>query len=117
MRYGQTHAVPSGDEGEEKMPKRTMKDVKRVGHELKPTVHVGKDGITDTLIDEIVKQLKGRKVVKVRLLSSVEEDRKVVGEELASRSGSALIEVVGFTVLLCDKRYLDGRGEDIEITR
>ncbi|MCX6651059.1 MAG: YhbY family RNA-binding protein [Methanomassiliicoccales archaeon] len=91
------------------MPKRTMKDVKRVGHELSPTVHVGKEGITNALIDEIVKQLKGRKVVKVRLLPSVEEDKKVVAEELASRSHSILIEVVGFTVLLCEKRYLEGK--------
>lgn len=93
------------------MPPRTMKDVKRVGHGLRPTVHVGKDGVTDALIEEIAKQVKNRKVVKVRLLPSVEEDRKKVAEDLAVRSDSVLIEVVGHTVLLCDKKYLQGRGE------
>lgn len=88
-----------------------MKDVKRVGHGLRPTVHVGKDGVTDALIEEIAKQVKNRKVVKVRLLPSVEEDRKKVAEDLAVRSDSVLIEVVGHTVLLCDKKYLQGRGE------
>jgi len=90
-----------------------MKDVKRVGHGLRPTVHVGKEGVTDTLIEEIAKQVKNRKVVKVRLLPSVEEDRKKVAEDLAARSDSVLIEVVGHTVLLCDRKYLQGKG-DIE---
>jgi RNA-binding protein len=90
-----------------------MKDVKRVGHGLRPTVHVGKEGVTDPLIEEIAKQVKNRKVVKVRLLPSVEEDRKRVAEDLAARSDSVLIEVVGHTVLLCDRKYLQGKG-DIE---
>lgn len=93
------------------MPPRTMKDVKRVGHGLRPTVHVGKEGVTDTLIEEIAKQVKNRKVVKVRLLPSVEEDRKMVAEDLAKRSNSVLIEVVGHTVLLCDRKYLEGKGD------
>ena len=93
------------------MPPRTMKDVKRVGHGLRPTVHVGKEGVTDTLIEEIAKQVKNRKVVKVRLLPSVEEDRKLVAEDLAKRSDSVLIEVVGHTVLLCDRKYLEGKGD------
>jgi RNA-binding protein len=97
------------------MPARTMKDVKRVGHDLRPTIHVGKEGITDTLIDEIKKQIKGRKVVKIKLLPSVEEDRKVVGEELAERSGSVLVNVIGHTVLLCDRRYLEGK-EDTKLS-
>jgi len=93
------------------MPARTMKDVKRVGHGLRPTVHVGKEGVTDTLIEEITKQVKARKVVKVRLLPSVEEDRKQVAQALADRSNSVLIEVVGHTVLLCDKKYQQGKGD------
>jgi len=88
-----------------------MKDVKRVGHGLRPTVHVGKEGVTDTLIEEIAQQVKNRKVVKVRLLPSVEEDRKQVGEDLAARSKTVLIEVVGHTVLLCDRKYLEGKGD------
>jgi RNA-binding protein len=93
------------------MPPRTIKDVKRVGHGLRPTVHVGKEGVTDTLIDEISKQVKARKVVKVRLLPSVEEDRKQVAEDLADRSNSVLIEVVGHTILLWERKYLDGKGD------
>ena len=97
------------------MPARTMKDAKRVGHDLRPTIHVGKDGITDTLIEEIKKQIKGRKVVKIRLLPSVEEDRKVIANELAERSSSVLVDVIGHTVLLCDKRYLEGK-EDTKLS-
>ena len=34
-----------------------------------------------------------------------------VAEDLANRSNSVLIEVVGHTVLLCDRKYLEGKGD------
>lgn len=93
------------------MPTRTLKDVKRVGHGLRPTVHVGKEGVTEALVQEIERQIKTRKVVKVRILTSLEGDRRRLAEDLARRSESVLIEVVGHTVLLCERRYLEGKGD------
>jgi RNA-binding protein len=95
------------------VPPRTMKEIKRVGHGIKASVHVGKEGVTDTLIEEIARQVKGRKVVKIRILPSVDQERRLLAEELASRSRSVLVEVIGHIVLLCDRRYMEGR-EDID---
>lgn len=84
--------------------KADRKELVKRGAELKPTIHVGKGGITDGIVDEIVKQIKERQLVKVKILPSSEMPRKEVAAELAGRSRSTLVEVRGNTVLLCDKR-------------
>jgi RNA-binding protein len=77
--------------------------------DLKPTVHVGKDGITETLIAEIKLQMKTRKVVKVKLLPSAGEDKKAIGERLASGTNGTLVDVRGSVVTLCERKYFAGQ--------
>ena len=50
--------------------------------DLKPTIWIGKQGCTDTIIEEIVQQLKKRKTIKVKWLHNTE----IVPEELADLS-------------------------------
>jgi len=84
---------------------RTKKDVMREATELDPTIHVGKDGVTDSLIGEVKLQMKTRKVVKVKLLPSAGEDKKTLAMEIAERSNGTLVDVRGSIATLCDKRY------------
>ncbi len=67
---------------------------------LRPSVQVGKEGITPAIAEELSRQLKRHKLVKVRLLSSFESDRHEGAEMLAQASSSVLIEVRGKTVVL-----------------
>jgi RNA-binding protein len=92
------------------MPKRTMKEIKRIGADLKPTIHVGKDGITDSLIEEVRLQVKTRKVVKIRLLPSSGEEKDAIANEISERSGAILVDVRGSIVLLTQQDFLDGKG-------
>ncbi|WP_292392708.1 YhbY family RNA-binding protein [Methanoculleus sp. UBA303] len=68
--------------------------------DLKPTIWVGKRGITSVMIDEIRRQLKDRKVIKVRWLRNTEVDP----EEIASSAGAVLLEVRGRTFVLTERR-------------
>jgi len=54
------------------------------------------------LIEELNKQMKVNRLVKVRILKSAEEgkDVKVIAEEIANATRSTLIEVRGRTVVL-----------------
>jgi len=67
---------------------------------LKPTVYVGKEGISQSVVFELAKQLKKNKLVKVKLLASVDEGIAEVAEQLARDSGSTLVETRGRTVVL-----------------
>ncbi|MBS3127853.1 YhbY family RNA-binding protein [Candidatus Woesearchaeota archaeon] len=71
-------------------------------HTLPVTVQVGKAGITPSLIEEIKKQLKARKHIKVRLLKACLEDKtkQELFKELPIKTGAQVIHKVGFIIIL-----------------
>ena len=62
---------------------------------LKPTVWIGKQGCTATMIEEIVAQLKKRNTIKVKWLQNTEVDPEAVAEAaravLASVRGKTMV--------------------------
>ncbi len=68
--------------------------------DLKPTVWIGKQGCTETMIEEIVAQLKKRKTIKVKWLQNTEVDPETV----ASQAGAVLVSVRGRTMVLAEKK-------------
>jgi RNA-binding protein len=68
--------------------------------DLKPTVWIGKLGCTETMIDEIVEQLKKRKMIKVKWLQNIEIDPEAV----ASQARARLVDVRGRTMVLEEKK-------------
>ena len=74
-------------------------NTERLMQDLKPTVWIGKQGCTETMIDEIVAQLKKRKVIKVKWLQNTEVDPDTV----ALQAKADLLEVRGRTMVLKEK--------------
>jgi RNA-binding protein len=64
--------------------------------DLKPTVWIGKQGCTGTMIEEIVSQLKKRKQIKVKWLQNTEVDPAAVAKDAKAK----LVEVRGRTMVL-----------------
>lgn len=71
---------------------------------LRPTVWIGKQGCTDTMIDEIKAQLKTRRLVKVKWLHNTDIDP----EAIAYRARADLVSVRGRTLVLA-RRTGSGR--------
>jgi RNA-binding protein len=69
---------------------------------MEASTHVGKNGVTPSLIEEVKRQLKDNKLVKVKLLKSAIEamPREELAKELAEKTRAELIEVKGNTVVL-----------------
>lgn len=68
--------------------------------EMKATVWIGKQGLTPTVVGEVVQQLKKRHQVKVKWLRNTEVDP----EELARSAGARLLEVRGRTAVLGEQK-------------
>lgn len=73
--------------------------------DLKPTVWIGKQGCTETMIDEIVEQIRKRRRIKVKWLQNIEIDP----ENVALRAHATLVEVRGRTMVLEDNKKKAGR--------
>ena len=61
--------------------------------ELKPSVRIGKSGITENLINEIEEQLNSKTLVKIKLNRGMfeKDDVKMVWEHLSSQTKSVLV--------------------------
>jgi RNA-binding protein len=73
---------------------------KNLMQDLRPTVWIGKQGCSDTIIQEIADQLKKRTVLKVKWLQNIEVDP----EDVAARAGAVLVEVRGRTMVLARRQ-------------
>ena len=80
-------------------------NLKRDAAHLTPLLNIGKNGVTDSVIEELLRQLKRNKLVKVKILKSALEDmdRKAIAGELAKRTGSQLVEIRGSSAVLYRK--------------
>ena len=72
----------------------------------KPTIHVGKDGSTQQIINEVSRQLEQHEVVKAKILQTAlkEMEAKEIATHIANQTDSTLIEVRGHTFILHKKR-------------
>ena len=78
---------------------------KSEGMVLSPSVWIGKSGITNSVIDEIKRQLKKKDLVKVKMLKPFVKtgDKEEAAEKLAKLTGSKVVQKVGFIVVLAKK--------------
>ncbi len=82
---------------------------RRIRHELsqeKPTVWVGKEGVTSQIVDEISKQLERREVLKGRILKTAlkEEEARSIAAKVAQQTESTLVDVRGHTFAIYKRR-------------
>ncbi len=78
-----------------------IKELRAKARAIEPSVRIGKFGATHTTIEEIKRQLKARKLVKIKLLRNAPvEDAKELGTELAGKTAAQLVDVVGRVVVL-----------------
>ena len=82
---------------------KTLKEKKKIAHDLDATIRMGKSGVTQALIDEIKDQIKRKDAVKVKLLGTKREETKQIASELAERCSAEIIDVRGNTVVLWKK--------------
>ncbi len=75
------------------------KQLRSLAHHLNPVVLIGKNGITETVVQSADQALEAHELIKVRFVERKDEKREMI-EELASRSGCHIAGVVGHTAIL-----------------
>ena len=69
-------------------------------HDLKAMLQVGGKGITDPLVAEIDLALEHHELIKVKVGAEDREARYAMIEEIAQRTGAALVQRIGHTAVL-----------------
>lgn len=70
-------------------------------HAIAASIRIGKAGITDNIVKQVILQLKKRKVIKVKFLpSAIHDNKKALIKELAERARARITHAVGFIAVL-----------------
>ena len=69
-------------------------------HDLKAMLQVGGKGITDPLVAEIDLALEHHELIKVKVGAQDRDARDAMIDELAERTGAALVQRIGHTAVL-----------------
>jgi RNA-binding protein len=79
------------------MKGRERAELRSEAHHLDPTVHVGKEGLSASLITSLDDTLRTRELVKVRLGRNIDVKPKDAAASLALATNSEVIQVIGHT--------------------
>lgn len=79
-----------------------MSELKAKAMNIEATVRIGKNGLTEGTLNEIKRQLKNSKLVKVKLLKPfiADKDKKIIAKDIAEKTNSELVNVIGFVITL-----------------
>jgi RNA-binding protein len=84
--------------------KEAKKEIMRRANDINVTLHVGKDGLKESVFEELRLQLKTHRIVKVKVLPTSESDTKDIADALSQATNSAIVDVRGGVLILTDKR-------------
>ncbi|HSK02937.1 MAG TPA: ribosome assembly RNA-binding protein YhbY [Kofleriaceae bacterium] len=79
---------------------RQRRYLRSLGHELRPVVQIGRDGLDDGLVAAVDQALIDHELIKVKLGEAANLDRHDAAADLAARTRSEVAQVLGNTVLL-----------------
>lgn len=69
--------------------------LKGLAHSLKPVVMLGDKGLTENVLNEIDNALERHELIKVRVSGQERADRQALLDEIADKTGSDLVLVIG----------------------
>ena len=69
-------------------------------NQLKPIFQVGKMGVNENMVKQIVEALEKRELIKVSILQNCEDDRDTVSEQLAEGTGAEIVQIIGNNIVL-----------------
>ncbi len=83
-----------------KNARQDTKQLRAIGHKLKPVVTVAGKGLSDAVVAEIDRALSQHELIKIKLAVGGKDARTAVAEEICERSGAELIQSIGNMILV-----------------
>lgn len=69
--------------------------LRSLAQNVDPTVYIGKNGLTDTVMEEIDRGLYTRELIKVKIQEGCTLKPKDVAEEMARKYGAEFVTAIG----------------------
>jgi RNA-binding protein len=76
-----------------------IRKLKALAQRLQPILHVGKSGLTDAFLTSVDQALADHELIKIKF-AAFKDERKSLAAEIAARTNSELVWVVGHVAVL-----------------
>ena len=96
---------------------KTRAELRAEAHHLSPAVHVGHQGVTDTVRQALDDALRARELVKIQFSKNADTDAKSAANDLAQEMSAEVVQVIGRTATLYRENpelHKDGRARSRE---
>lgn len=60
-----------------------------------PIFQIGKNGVNDNQVLQLIDALEAREIIKINLLDSTPADKHTIADEIAQRTGAEIVQVIG----------------------
>lgn len=80
---------------ENKLSSAQRKYLKGLAHSLDPAVALGKQGLTESVLKEVTRQLLGRELIKIKLEGDEKQEREETADMLCTETASHLVNIIG----------------------
>ena len=80
-----------------KLSKDKIKQLRQIGHGLKPVVAIGDKGLSESVVSELQRALNDHELIKVRVRA---EDKTQNIAEICEQTGAALVQAIGHVALI-----------------
>ena len=89
---------------------KQVRQLRSMANNLKPTVIVGKEGVTANILKQVNEGLEAHELNKVSVLCETGSQAAEAGREIADQAEAELVQVIGKRVVL----YRETTRDDIE---
>lgn len=67
---------------------------------LQPLFQIGKNGLTQSVIEQIEEALESKELIKVNILQNCAEDKTDIAQTLSEQDGIHVVQVIGNIIIL-----------------
>ncbi len=79
---------------------RQRAQLRAMANEYETILQIGKSGVLDTTVKQVVDALEARELIKLKLLETCPTTVKETAEQLAQATGSDVVQVIGRKFIL-----------------
>jgi len=79
-----------------------LEDMRKESKTMTPNIIIGKNGLTESVLNNIKSELSRHKLVKLKILKSYisENDKDAVFKDIVENTGAKVVHKIGFTITL-----------------
>lgn len=83
--------------------------LRSLANPLTAILQIGKNGLNDNLIKQVDDALESRELIKISVLETAPDEKRVLAEELALATNSFLVQILGNKITLYRAKKKDSK--------